>query len=52
MKTETEIRSCLLELQNKSLKEGPYTEWERIALEASKQALEWVIERKEKPLTF
>jgi hypothetical protein len=52
MRTEQEIRKRLTELENKALNEGPFREWEYIAIKATKQALEWVLEDKEKLLNY
>jgi hypothetical protein len=52
MRTEQEIRQRVRELENKALNNGPYREWENIAMKAAKQALEWVLEDTEKLLTY
>lgn len=52
MKTEQEIRKRLKELENDALNKGPFREYENIAMKATKQALEWVLEDTEKLLTY
>lgn len=52
MRTEQEIRSHLKELEEETLTKGPFTEFEMIARKASRQALEWILEEKDKLLTF
>ena len=52
MREEQEIRNSLRELENEALNNGPYREWENIAIKATKQALEWVLEDTEKLLTY
>ena len=52
MRTEQEIRKHLLSLENDTLTNGPFTEFEIIALKATKQALEWVLKETETLLTY
>ncbi len=52
MRPEDEIRKLLEQLKKKRENEDPYSELKNIALHAAKQALEWVLEEKETPLTF
>ena len=52
MRTEQEIRKRLRELENETLTDGPFTEFEIIARKAAKQAIEWVLEDTEKLLTY
>ena len=52
MRTEKEIREQLERLKKEIFTEGPYTELKSIALHATKQALEWVLEETETPLTY
>ena len=52
MRLENEIRKLLEELKKQRETKGPYSELKNIALHASKQALEWVLEETETPLTF
>jgi hypothetical protein len=52
MRTEQEIRKHLSDLESKALNNGPFREWENIAMKATKQALEWVVEDAEKLLTY
>jgi uncharacterized protein YbcI len=52
MRKEQEIRNSLRKLENDALNNGPYREWENIAMKAAKQALEWVLEDTEKLLTY
>jgi len=52
MRTEQEIKQRIRELENEALNNGPYREWENIAMKAVKQALEWVLEDIEKGLTY
>jgi hypothetical protein len=44
MKTEQEIRNRLKLLESEALNSGPFREWENVAMKATKQALEWVLE--------
>jgi hypothetical protein len=52
MRNEQEIRKCLQELRNSAINNGPYREWENIAMAAAKQAIEWVLGDTENVLTF
>jgi hypothetical protein len=52
MRTEKEIRERLEKLQKERLTQGPYVEKDDVALHATKQALEWVLEETETLLTF
>jgi hypothetical protein len=52
MRTEQEIRKRLRDLENETLTDGPFTEFEIIARKAAKQALEWVLEETESLLTY
>jgi hypothetical protein len=52
MRTEQEIRQRLTELEKEAINNGPYREWENVAMKAAKQALEWVLEDTEKLLTY
>ena len=52
MRTEQEIRKSLKNLENETLTNGPFTEFEIIARKAAKQALEWVLEETENLLTY
>jgi hypothetical protein len=51
MKSEQEIRKKLEVLARALVIEGPLTERKNIARIASKQALEWVLEEVDSPLT-
>lgn len=52
MRTEQEIRKHLRELESEALNKGPFREWENIAMKATKQALEWVLEDTENLRTY
>ena len=52
MRTEKEIRERLERLKIERLTQGPYIEKDDIALHATKQALEWVLEETETLLTY
>jgi len=52
VRTEEDIRKQLAHLQKERLNGGPFTERENIARKATKQALEWVLEETENPLTY
>jgi chromosome segregation ATPase len=52
MKTEEEIRKQLEHLEKERATEGPFTEQKNIARKATKQALQWVLEETDKPLTY
>jgi len=52
MRTEKEIRERLEKLRKERLTEGPYIEKDNIAWQATKQALEWVLEETKNLLTY
>jgi hypothetical protein len=52
MKTEKEVRKQLEKIKNQRLFDGPYSESKSIAWHGTKQALEWVLEETENPLTY
>lgn len=52
MRTEKEIRERLEKLRTWRRTKGPFIERKNIAWHASKQALEWVLEEAESPLTY
>ena len=52
MRTEKEIRKQLEKLKNQRINSGPHTELKNVSWHGTKQALEWVLEEKETPLTF
>ncbi|MCW4019336.1 MAG: hypothetical protein NWF00_11780 [Candidatus Bathyarchaeota archaeon] len=52
MRTEKEIREQLQNLENKRVTKGPFREWENIAIKATKQTSEWVLENAKSPLTY
>jgi len=52
MKTEKEVKKQLEKLKNERLFEGQYSELKSIAWHGTKQALEWVLEETENPLTY
>jgi hypothetical protein len=52
VKSEKEIRNQLKILKQQRLAKTPYTERKNIAWHGSKQALEWVLEETETPLTY
>ncbi len=52
MRTEKEIREQLEKLKKQGIVEGSFIEKKNIAWHAAKQALEWVLEEAENPLTF
>ena len=52
MKSENEIRNRLKLLKQIRLTGGPYSELKNIAWHGTKQALEWVLEETETPLTY
>lgn len=52
MRIEKEIRAQLERLKRQRITEGPYSERKNIAWYAAKQALEWVLEEVESPLTY
>ena len=52
MRTEKEIIEQLEKIENKKINKGPFSERMNIAWHAVKQALKWVLEEEENPLTF
>jgi hypothetical protein len=52
MRTEEEIRKQLEALEKERTTDGPFTERKNIARIAVKQALEWVLEETDSPLTY
>ncbi len=52
MRSENEIGKRLEKLTKQGLTGGPYSELKTIAWNATKQALEWVLEETENPLTY
>jgi hypothetical protein len=52
LKAEKEVRERLERLEKERLTQGPYIEKDDIALHATKQALEWVLEETETLLTY
>jgi hypothetical protein len=52
MRTEEVIRKQLRVLEKEPMTEGPFTERKNIARTAAKQALEWVLEETDSPLTY
>jgi hypothetical protein len=52
MRTEEEIRKQLRVLEKERMTEGPFTERKNIARIAAKQALEWVLDETDSPLTY
>jgi hypothetical protein len=52
VRTEEDIRKQLAHLEKEKQSEGPFTELENIARKAAKQALEWVLEETDNPLTY
>ena len=52
MRKENEIRKQLEKLKYQRLHGGPYGELKDIAWHGTKQALEWVLEKSEKLLTY
>jgi len=52
MRLENKIRKRLESLKSQRLHGGPYSELKSIAWHGTKQALEWVLEETETPLTF
>jgi hypothetical protein len=52
MKEEKEIKKLLKDLEHETRSGGPFTEWQNVARKATKQALEWVLEETENPLTY
>jgi hypothetical protein len=52
MRSEDTIKEQLTLLKQNKIKGGPYSELKTIAWNATKQALEWVLEETEKLLTY
>ena len=52
MRSEDEIRKRLKLLKQNKVTGGPYSELKDIAWNATKQALEWILEETENLLTF
>ena len=52
MRSEKEIRKQLETLKQNKVTGGPYSELKTIAWNATKQALEWILEETEKLLTY
>jgi len=52
VRSENDIRKILEKLTRQGLAGGPYTELKTIALNATKQAIKWVLEETENPLTY
>ena len=52
MKSENEIRKQLKLLKQNKVTGVPYSELKTIAWNATKQALEWILEETENPLTY
>ena len=52
MRSENDIRKRLKILKENKIVRGPYSELKTIAWKATKQALEWVLEETENPLTY
>ena len=52
MRTEREIIEQLEKLKTQRIDKGPFSERMNIAWHAAKQALKWVLEEEENPLTF
>ena len=52
MRSENRIRKQLEKLKHQKLHGRPYSELKSIAWHGTKQALEWVLEETEKPLTY
>ena len=52
MKSENEIRKRLDQLMQQRMHGGPYSELKSIAWHGTKQALEWVLEKSEKLMTY
>jgi hypothetical protein len=52
LKTEQEIKKQLETIEKVMLEKGPFREWENIAMKSTKQALEWVLEKSEKVISF
>jgi hypothetical protein len=52
VRSEIEIRKRLKLLKENKMVGGPYSELKSIAWHGTKQALEWVLEETETPLTY
>ena len=52
MRKEQEIEKRLISLGKEAQTNGPFTEWQNIAIKAARQALEWVLERTDDLLTY
>ena len=52
MRSENEIRKQLKLLKQNKITGGPYSELKTIAWNATKQALEWILEETETLLTY
>ena len=52
MRSENEIRKILEKLTKQRFTGGSYTELKTIALKATTQAIKWVLEETETPLTY
>jgi hypothetical protein len=52
VRTEEEIRKRLERLEKERETGGPFTEQKNIARKATKQALEWVLERTDTLMTY
>ena len=52
MRSENIIKEQLVILKQNKITRGPYSELKTIAWNATKQALEWVLEETEKLLTY
>ena len=52
IRTEKEIRKWLELLEKERETKGPFTERENIARKAIKQALLWILEEADSPLTY
>ena len=52
MRSDDEIRKRLKLLKQNKITRGPYSELKTIAWNATKQALEWVLEETENLLTY
>jgi hypothetical protein len=52
LRKENEIREFLKKIMNDRLNGSPYPELKSIAWHGTKQALEWVLEEKETPLSY
>jgi hypothetical protein len=52
LRKENEIRDFLKKIMNDRLNGSPYPELKSIAWHGTKQALEWVLEEKDTPLSY